>query len=85
MNSLQIELDRLSENIIHGEVDGIQYLPQLENESMTNHDYIHILVRTIFINKVEDRLQKRRRGEKYLIGTMGLAISLLLFVYFNKK
>ena len=85
MNTLQVELDKLTEGIIRGEVDKIQYLPHLGDASMTSHEYVNIVVRSIFINKVEDRIQKRRRGPNYLIGTLGLSMSLLLFVLISRK
>jgi len=85
MNALQIELDKLSQRIIRGEIDGIQFLPKLEDASITGHEYVNILVRSIFINKVEDRIQKRRRGRNYLVGTIGLSLSLLLFFVFTRK
>ena len=82
MNRLQIELNKITESIINGEVDGIRCLPEMEDSTMHSYDYVHLIVRSMLIEKVVERMEKRRRGRNYLFGSLGLTTSLLILLFF---
>jgi len=83
MDNVEEELKRISENIISGSIEDIKYLTSLDNEPMMQHDYVYIMVRAIFLEKLKEKIERRKKNN-CLIFT-GAFCSLLFLYYLYKK
>ena len=83
MDNIEKELKRISEEIIRGSIDDIKYLIDLENEPMKQYDYVYIIVRAMFLSKIKERIEKRRKKNCLIL--TGTCCSLLFLYYMYKK
>ena len=82
MDNVEEELKRISNEIISGSIDDIKYLISLDNEPMTRYDYVYIIVRAMFLSKLKEKIERRKKKNCLIFS--GTCLS-LLFLYFMYK
>ena len=82
MNQLEKEIQKLTDVIINGSVGDIQFLTELQNGPMSKHDYVELLVRTIFMNKIKEEF-KRQMIIKYAAMTLFTSVVLFYLIKIN--
>ena len=83
MENIEQELKRLSDEIISGSIDDIKYLMSLKDETMTQYDYVYLIVRSLFLTKLKEKIEGRKKKNRLIL--VGTCCSLLMAYFILRK
>ena len=71
-SKLDTEIKQLTNEIMSGQIDNVQYLTDLveKSEPMSRQEYIELIVRSLFTRKIKKAIRKKKQAVSITIGTI---------------
>ena len=83
MNQVERQIKKLADEITSGSVDEIQFISSLDNGLLRKHEYVELIVRSIFMEKIKKELKRKKRN-KFIAVTLLTSIAIFYLFGWNK-